>query len=910
MNQTNREDIDRNDRLAAYQRQIEQFEAKLRSIQGDLTSGREKIALLNHTIAKLGAQIRGLNEATAVANSTIAAMSSSPSWRLTSPLRKIKRFFSESIGASRAHLPASGKVHKQNRSEQPIPVNVPVGRDDFDEDFYLKLYPEVRDYFGGTPYDHYLAFGKSEGRLGSLTSLRQRGDFSRLDPQRDTVLVVSHEASATGAPVLSLNLIYELKKNYNVVSLVLAGGSIVADFDLAADIGIGPLDGREELVLEFQVGGLLAGGKFKFAIVNSAASRIILRELARYFIPSVVLIHEFAASLRPRTAMQDTIFWASEALFSAEIVRDNATAYFPELSARLPNVIPQGKCTHFPKSIQNGSREFEAGLIDLTFRPAGWSNDALVVLGIGSIQFRKGVDLFLACATRVSQDVHCRFVWIGVGHDLDIENSYSTFLEDQVKRAGLSDCFAFMNETSSIDLAYEKADVLLLTSRLDPLPNVGIDAMSQGLPFACFDKTTGFAELLRRNGLEKECVAPYLDVEGLASRTIEFLRKPDIRQSVGGRLRAIAEKTFGMSDYVTRLEVTALKWVDRSVQERADFTTVMANSLLDPGYLMGPFVKHIERSEAIRAFVRSWASGFSLRKPYPGFHPGIYLEQRGTGNLGPNPLAHYMRSGSPTGPWSYEVIRPSTDNKQGLNLSGISAALHLHVFYPDLAPTILQRLNANRVRPDLFISVPSESIRKEIECIASSYDGRAIEIQVVPNRGRDIGPLLTVFGKRLTSQYEFVGHLHTKKTTHFVDNAIGEVWFSFLVENLIGGQHFMADTILERMTADTSIGLVFPDDPNAIGWSANREYALTLATRMGLRKPLEMNFNFPVGTMFWARSAVLAPLLALNLDWEDYPQEPLPSDGSILHAIERLIPFVAESAGFRSVTTHVPGVVR
>jgi len=71
----------------------------------------------------------------------------------------------------------------------------------------------------------------------------------------------------------------------------------------------------------------------------------------------------------------------------------------------------------------------------------------------------------------------------------------------------------------------------------------------------------------------------------------------------------------------------------------------------------------------------------------------------------------------------------------------------------------------------------------------------------------------------------------------------------------------MADTILDRMTADTSIGVVFPDDPNAIGWSANRDYALKLASTMGLREPLKMHFNFPVGTMFWARSAALTPAI-------------------------------------------------
>jgi lipopolysaccharide biosynthesis protein len=58
--------------------------------------------------------------------------------------------------------------------------------------------------------------------------------------------------------------------------------------------------------------------------------------------------------------------------------------------------------------------------------------------------------------------------------------------------------------------------------------------------------------------------------------------------------------------------------------------------------------------------------------------------------------------------------------------------------------------------------------------------------------------------------------------------------------------------------------------------------------------------------MFWARPEALQPLFDLDLTWQDYPEEPLPLDGTILHAIERLLPFVARRTGFRFATTHIP----
>jgi lipopolysaccharide biosynthesis protein len=62
--------------------------------------------------------------------------------------------------------------------------------------------------------------------------------------------------------------------------------------------------------------------------------------------------------------------------------------------------------------------------------------------------------------------------------------------------------------------------------------------------------------------------------------------------------------------------------------------------------------------------------------------------------------------------------------------------------------------------------------------------------------------------------------------------------------------------------------------------------------------------------MFWARTKALAPLFDLNLGWNDYPEEPVPYDGTILHAFERLLPFIARHAGYRFATTHIPGVTR
>jgi lipopolysaccharide biosynthesis protein len=111
------------------------------------------------------------------------------------------------------------------------------------------------------------------------------------------------------------------------------------------------------------------------------------------------------------------------------------------------------------------------------------------------------------------------------------------------------------------------------------------------------------------------------------------------------------------------------------------------------------------------------------------------------------------------------------------------------------------------------------------------------------------------------------------------------------------------------MFADPSIGMVFPDDPNAVRWDKNRPHAEKLASRLGLDQ-LPEHFLFPVGSMFWGRVEALRPLFELDLQWADYPTEPLPYDGSVLHAIERLFGICAGSAPFHLAATHVPGFSR
>jgi lipopolysaccharide biosynthesis protein len=305
-------------------------------------------------------------------------------------------------------------------------------------------------------------------------------------------------------------------------------------------------------------------------------------------------------------------------------------------------------------------------------------------------------------------------------------------------------------------------------------------------------------------------------------------------------------------------------------------------------------------------YLLAWRNNIQPRKPFPGFHPGIYREQRLTAGSPRDALAHWHEQGQPKGPWLHPVITPQSPAVQ-LPAAG-EVALHIHVFYPELLAAMLERLSHNQLKPDLFVSYSEPTLEPTIRRTLQQHRLEA-SLHPVPNRGRDIGPLLSELGLELDRRYSIHGHLHTKKSV-LVDGGIAARWRDFLLMNLLGARGVpMADRITAALHTNPQLGLVYPDDPADIGWTQNRHAAEALAERLAL-PALPEAINFPVGTMFWARRGALSRLYELGLTWDDYPKEPLGYDGTMLHAIERLLPLICQSSGFHCAVTHVPGFTR
>lgn len=883
-----------------------------------------QIANLTQAAVDNNNQIANLNQSLQECELRISATLASTSWRITHPVRwlgsQVKRIshvkepVRPPILTGKSTIKAIDEIAKLsveggfNKAHQDVsPLN-----EDFDSEFYLKLYPDIA-CSGIDPLQHYLMHGRQEGRLASMPSILFQGAIeTEFDPGRKNIIVVSHEASRSGAPVLSLNLVRVLQERYNILVLLLGGGPLIGSFrDLGAVVGQWDMQ-NNPMIAKLVLEQILPKCQFDFALVNSVVSWVVLPILAQHHIPSISLVHEFAAYIRPRTVFLKTLLWSGEAIFSSKLTLQNALDQFPELRNRVFPILPQGRCV-LPEVVCNpGEHAVERIKLLSALKPHNRENgQPFIVLGAGYVQLRKGVDLFIDCAYRLlqsSNNLNIRFVWIGQGYDSENDAHYSVYLADQIERAGITQHITLIDATPNMDFVYQASDLLLLTSRLDPLPNVAIDALCEGLPVLCFEKTTGIADILIDEGLQEDCVADFLDTKMLAEKILRLANNAERYQKVSRQCKRLAASIFNMERYVKEIEKYAEATKIKFEQEQRDVAVILDSNQMDFVFCTSPHNPYQSPREVARYYVRSWATGIWKRKPFPGFHPGIYQDLRGISAQGADPFAEFIRTGSPSGPWLLPVIRDS-DTYPSLK-DNVRVVLHLHIYYPELLPDILTRLNKNSVQPDLVISVPSRQCAEEVALQLESYAGVIIAIEAVPNRGRDIGPFLTAFGPKISRNYDFVGHIHTKKSLSIQDPSEGTSWYKFILENILGGASgAMMDRILGYMSEKTTIGMVFPDDPNVVGWGENKSFAVDLAERLKI-PDLPEHFTFPVGSMFWARVDSLKYFWELELEWEDYPEEPLSYDGSILHAIERLLPLGLVGEANQCALTNVKGISR
>ena len=226
-------------------------------------------------------------------------------------------------------------------------------------------------------------------------------------------------------------------------------------------------------------------------------------------------------------------------------------------------------------------------------------------------------------------------------------------------------------------------------------------------------------------------------------------------------------------------------------------------------------------------------------------------------------------------------------------------AIQLHLFYIDLIGEFCKYLQNMPFEFDLLVSIVDAGKKAMVEeSFQKVRNLRQCIVRAVPNRGRDVAPFVVGFGD-LLDNYEFVAHIHSKKSLYTGTEQKG--WRNHLLDGLLGSEDLIRN-IFGEFIANKNLGLVYPMPSQnvpyaAYTWLSNRQIGMQLLRRLHVKPNVSDYFDYSAGTMFWARTRAIHRLYSSGITLEDFPEEGGQLDATLAHAIERVFALLAINEG-------------
>jgi len=329
-----------------------------------------------------------------------------------------------------------------------------------------------------------------------------------------TILFISHDASLTGAPKVLINLIGYLKEKKGITPVILYGGNSddrKCEFEDLGECFYMPEinSGSINALAEF-----LRNKKIDVVYANTVASGRLLevvRSILDAKVKCVAHVHEMNEVLH---------YFSPEAAYIGKVcdeiivVSRESEGFFKKLAKGIDVLF-------IPPFIS--SADFES---------SPFENEIPVVFGCGTIEPRKGFDLFCETLAKLRQSTNVKFkgVWIGPS-SLEEEPALS------LRKHSVDDLVVTIGKHKNPRSLYKKGDVFFVSSREDPYPLVGLEAAEQGLPIVSFDKraSPGMDEFIRnyKSGL----ICNYLDTDDAAHCLRLILENPEMGYQMGANGR-------------------------------------------------------------------------------------------------------------------------------------------------------------------------------------------------------------------------------------------------------------------------------------------------------------------------------------------------------------------------------------
>jgi glycosyltransferase involved in cell wall biosynthesis len=353
---------------------------------------------------------------------------------------------------------------------------------------------------------------------------------------RRTLLFVGHDAFRAGAQIALLHLVrwFRARGDCDVLIALKRAGELLGEFEAAAPTYViessGDAAGHRNGWRRWRGWRArsgwerLADRRVDLVYINTVAALDVVSDLRRrWACPIVCHVHELEMSIRrfcgverlQQTAPAIAAFVAASRAVGTHLVRRFG------ISPDRVHVIYEGIA--LPEAGSLGPAPIATPSLP---------ENAFVVGGCGTLEWRKGPDLFLQTARLVRRAASpappIHFVWVG-GPTAGVE--FEQLLHD-ASRLGVGDLVHFVGPQPSPAVYLSRFDLFFLTSREDPFPLACLEAAAAGVPILCFADSGGMPEFVDGDA---GVVVPYLDAHAAADRIVALARRPDLRTRLGRR---------------------------------------------------------------------------------------------------------------------------------------------------------------------------------------------------------------------------------------------------------------------------------------------------------------------------------------------------------------------------------------
>ncbi len=179
----------------------------------------------------------------------------------------------------------------------------------------------------------------------------------------------------------------------------------------------------------------------------------------------------------------------------------------------------------------------------------GIPSDARTIISVGRLHPQKGFDLLIAAFALLLRDSpandNMHLLIVGEGPD-------RALLESEIQAGGLSDCVHLIGQQPDVAPLLRAADLFVLSSRWEGMPNVLLEAMAAGLPCVATN-VEGVAELIT-HGKTGLTISPG-SVEGLGQQIEALFKEPSLARQLATAAQSHVREHFTWEHTLDGFEV-------------------------------------------------------------------------------------------------------------------------------------------------------------------------------------------------------------------------------------------------------------------------------------------------------------------------------------------------------------------